>query len=74
MTQRRSYLLKLAAVAVAAAVPVVWYVKSHPLVFNESLGGMLTAWRRPASLCEHMLRTTKGDFRAAQMATGTRYC
>jgi hypothetical protein len=37
MTQRRSRLLKLAAVAMVAAVFGVWYVKSHPLIFNESL-------------------------------------
>lgn len=37
MTQRRSRFLTLAAVTMAAAVLAVWYVKSHPLVFNESL-------------------------------------
>jgi hypothetical protein len=37
MTQRRSRHLKLAAMALTAAVLALWYVKSHPLVFNESL-------------------------------------
>ncbi len=37
MTQRRSRFLKLAALAITAAVLGGWYVKSHPLVFNESL-------------------------------------
>ena len=37
MTRRRSWLLKLAATVMVAVVLAVWYVKSHPLVFNESL-------------------------------------
>src|SRR5438105_1647977 len=37
MIKRRSRRLKLAVMALAAAVLVVWYVKSRPLVFNESL-------------------------------------
>jgi hypothetical protein len=37
MTPRRSRRLTLAVMAMAAAALVVWYVKSHPLVFNESL-------------------------------------
>src|ERR1051325_8375166 len=37
MTQRRSMHLKMVVMAMAAAVLVVWYVKSHPLIFNESL-------------------------------------
>ncbi len=37
MTQRRSRLMKLAAMAMVAAGLGAWYVKSHPLVFNESL-------------------------------------
>ena len=36
MRQRRSWLWKLAGIAVAAAVFAVWYVHLHPLVFNES--------------------------------------
>ena len=39
VTQRRSRLLKLAAMTMAAVVLAVWYVRSHPLVFNESLWG-----------------------------------
>ena len=39
MTKRRSRLLKLAAITMVAAVLGVWYVKLHPLVFNESLWG-----------------------------------
>jgi hypothetical protein len=37
MKQRRSWHLKLAAMATVVAVLAVWYIKSHPLVFNESL-------------------------------------
>jgi len=37
MTQRRSRLLKLAAMTIVAVGLGIWYVKSHPLVFNESL-------------------------------------
>src|SRR4051794_8766643 len=38
MTHRRSRLLKLAAaMAVVSAMLGAWYVKAHPLVFNESL-------------------------------------
>jgi hypothetical protein len=35
--KRRARLLKLLAVALAITALVTWYVKSHPLVFNESL-------------------------------------
>ena len=37
MTKRRSRLFKLAAITMVAGVLGVWYVKLHPLVFNESL-------------------------------------
>src|SRR5258708_2181997 len=38
MTKRRSRLLKPAVAMVAAVLGALyWYVKSHPLVFNESL-------------------------------------
>jgi hypothetical protein len=37
MPQRRSRLPKMALAAIAAATLAVIYVKSHPLVFNESL-------------------------------------
>ena len=37
MTRWRSRLLWFSAVVIVAAVIGTWYVKSHPLVFNESL-------------------------------------
>jgi len=62
MRQPRSRLLKLAAMTMVAVGLGVWYVKSHPLVFNESL------WEHA-----HCMPQAGGAFRTYAVDNGGRF-